>query len=515
MKDTARIETGAERRWGSSAKASVVDLTFAMWVVAIPLLYHDRLLSGDGDLVRHIVIGRHILETGPRFADPFSFSRAGEPFLAYEWLSQITYASVHGLFGLAGVALLAALLIASALALVVAYIRRAGGDPGLAFVTGAVAAVLTYGHWLARPHLFTFVGTAALLHLLGTPRRILWLAPLFALWANLHPGFLYGLTMIAVWSVGSAIEDLLAGVRPRAVASRLAAPFALALGGSLINPFGWTLHLHALAWMGSETARLVSEFMPLEVRSPNGLFFLAVVGAVVVGLAAQRKWVGWPMLLVFGAGVVAALAIRRNAALFALFALPLAARSLTPVVRELPSWALGRMRAEFERSDATGWRVGAAATALVATLLFIDARVDRVTLVPAEFSPAEFPVAAVANAREAGLQGRLLSHWTWGGYVLKHWPGQLLFVDSMADFFGDDLVREYTQLHHALPGWKERLASRDFSLVLFPPDVPLVGQLRRAPGWHVAHEDDVAVLFVRTGDTDPPVTGLRQPEPVR
>jgi hypothetical protein len=491
------VKPGDRHRWGSDTRASVVDLTFAISIVAIPLLAHGRLLNGDGDLIRHIVIGRHILEHGPRFADPFSFTRPGEPFLAYEWLSQVFYASINGVAGLPGVAVAAALLIASALALVVAYVRRNGGDPALAFVVGAVGAVMTYQHWVARPHLFSFVGTVATLHLLQSRRRIVWLVPLFALWSNLHPGFLYALIMIAAWSGGRAIEELRAGLRPGSVIRELAAPFGLALAGSLANPFGWTLHTHALAWLRSDTVRFVGEFMPLQVLSPHGLFFTGVVSVIVLGLAAHREWVGWSMLLVFGAAVVGALAVQRNVPMFAFFALPVAAGALTRVVHDLPSWAFGRMRDEFARSDAPGWRVGAVATALLVLVLFADSRTQRVTLVPDEFSPDVFPAAAVAHARQAGLDGRLLSAWTWGGYVLKHWPGQRIFVDSMADFFGDELVREYMDLHHARPGWKDRLDFWDFSLALFPPHVPLVEVLRQSPAWHVAHEDEVAVLLVR------------------
>jgi hypothetical protein len=278
-----------------------------------------------------------------------------------------------------------------------------------------------------------------------------------------------------------------------------AAPFALALGGSLLNPFGWSLHVHALAWMRSDTVQHVVEFMPLPVWSAPGLLFMAVVGTIVVGLAARREWVGWSMLLVFGAAVVAALAVQRNVPMFALFALPLAARALTPVVRELPSWAFGRMRAEFTRSDAPGWRIGAVATALLVAALVADTRIPQMSLVPNELSPTVFPTAAVLHAREAGLEGRLLSYWLWGGYVLEHWPGQLVFVDSMADFFGDELVDEYRQLRDARPGWQERLASWEFALVLFPPDAPLVNELRSSAGWSVAYEDEVAVLLARIG----------------
>jgi hypothetical protein len=489
-----------DRRWGSRATASVVDLAFALAVVLIPLLAHGRLINADGDLARHIVIGGHILGHGPRFADPFSFTRGGEPFLAYEWLSQVNLALAHAAGGLPAVVLLAAFLLAGALALVVRFVRRDGGDPWLACVTGAVAVVLTYPHWIARPHLFSFLGLALLLHVLVPGRRTLWLVPLFAVWANLHPGFLYGLVMIGAWSAGLVLDDLRAGRRSWRLASARGLPLVAALGGSLVNPFGWTLHTHALGWMRSDAVQAVLEFMPLVVLTPEGAFFMLVMGAVIAGLSAHREFVGWPALLTFGVAFFGAIAVRRNGPLLALFALPIMARALTPLVRGLPGWVFGRMRAEFARSDRPGWRIGAAAAAAMVVLVAADSRIQRVTLLSDQFSPDVFPVAAVAHARDAGLDGRLLSEYAWGGYVLYAWPGQLIFMDSMADFFGDDLFREYREIIAARRGWQEKLVAHDIALVLLRPGAPLVDELRDDPAWAIAHEDDVAVLVARMKD---------------
>jgi hypothetical protein len=499
-------------------RASVADLTFAFWVLFIPLLAHGSLVNSDGDLARHIVTGRHILAHGPRFADPFSFTRAGEPFLAYEWLSQVIYATTYAVGGLPAIAVLAGTLIAAALALVVSFIRRPGGDPWLALVTGVAAAGLTFPHWMARPHLFTFVALPLLLHLLTrpgrptesagpAPARMLWLVPLFVVWANLHPGFLYGLVMIALWSAGTAVEAVRAGTPAGRAAGRGGLPFVLALGASFVNPFGWTLHTHALVLMRSETVTVVNEFLPLNVTSAYGLMFLTVCGLLVLALAASRAWVGWPVVLVLGAAAVGALAVKRNVPMFALFALPLTARALAPVVAGLPRWAFGRARAGLARLDGPGWKVGAGALALLLVLAVADARTARMDLLPDDFSPRVFPAAAVAHARTAGLEGRLLSEYTWGGYVLFTWPGQRVFIDSMADFFGDDLVRDYMDLHYTRRDWEQTLARHDFHMVLFPPGAPLTGALRDRPGWRVAYEDEVAVLFVRDAGPAGPFEG--------
>ena len=54
-------------------------------------------------------------------------------------------------------------------------------------------------------------------------------------------------------------------------------------------------------------------------------------------------------------------------------------------------------------------------------------------------------------------------------------------MDSMADFFGDELVDEYGDIVKARPGWRERLDEHGISLVLVKPSAELFTVLREAP----------------------------------
>src|SRR5579871_4003862 len=45
-------------------------------------------------------------------ADPYSFTRGGQPWFAWEWFSDVVTGVLHSAFGLAGVALLYASLVA-------------------------------------------------------------------------------------------------------------------------------------------------------------------------------------------------------------------------------------------------------------------------------------------------------------------------------------------------------------------------------------------------------------------
>lgn len=484
--------------------ASVVDLAFALWAFLIPMLLHGRLLNGDGDLARHLVLGKHILRAGPRFQDVFSFTRAGDPFLAYEWLSQVTLHLVNAAGGLPFVAVFSGMILATTLAMVVVYVRRKGGDPWLAFMTGALAAVLTGPHWIARPHLFTLLALPCLLLLLDRERfRLPGIAALFAVWANLHPGFLYGLVILFVIMVGRVLEGRLSGsLSPRDVVRSLSVVL-VAIGASMMNPFGWNLHAHIIHHARDmQLSALVDEFQPLDLFSGYGILILGLVSVVALGLSVQRKRVPLDALGVFLLGFFAALAARRHGPLLGVAGLPMMARALTPAVSELPEWFAGKMRRVFRESDGRSKSASLGVLAVLGLVVVLRGHIGGLVLIPNRFSADDFPVEAVDQARSAGLTGNLLSEYTWGGYVLYSWPEQRIFVDSMADFFGPELIYDYLMMRDAGPEWRRYLLAWDISLVLLSPEAPLSHELLAEPGWELWHTDATAVLFRRESATN-------------
>jgi hypothetical protein len=146
---------------------SIPAVVFVLLAVLVPLGLQQPLLNSDGDLARHLRHGRYMLEHGGLIRnDPFSFTRPGAPFLGFEYGSQIVYALAERAAGLPGVAVLAGLLIALSYALLARLLLDRGVDPLLAYLAVAIAAALGAGHWLARPHLFSFVAVVLLLWVL-------------------------------------------------------------------------------------------------------------------------------------------------------------------------------------------------------------------------------------------------------------------------------------------------------------------------------------------------------------
>src|SRR5258708_20952217 len=75
--------------------------------------------------------------------DVFSFTKAGQPFLAFEYGSELVYAGAYKAAGLAGVAVLAGLILALTYALLARFLIRRGGDPLLAYLVSMAAPLLS------------------------------------------------------------------------------------------------------------------------------------------------------------------------------------------------------------------------------------------------------------------------------------------------------------------------------------------------------------------------------------
>src|SRR5688572_15859517 len=276
-------------------RPSLFDIIFIIWALAVPIGFGNRLLSSDGDLARHLRLGETMLARGAFLrTDDFSHTAAGKPFLAFEWLSEVTYAAVHRVAGLAGVAVFAGLLLALTFGLLGRFLVRRGCDPFLAYLVTMAAAVLSAAHWLARPHLFTLLAVVVLLGLLERKRPApVWpFFPLFLVWANFHGGFFYGLILIGAYLAGDLLEAWRAEDRaPWLVSARQrAVALGLGVGAALINPYGPALLGHVLGFFGNDAIlRQTQEFMSPDFQTINGKLFLVALLAVVVALTLCRR----------------------------------------------------------------------------------------------------------------------------------------------------------------------------------------------------------------------------------
>ncbi len=485
-------------------------IAFIIWWIVASVVFPDRMLNADGDMLRHIGHGNWMLEHGRLITeDRFSFTRGGQPFTAFEYGSQLTLALVHKSAGLAGVAIFAGLLIATAYALLARFLLSRGVDAFLAYLVSVAAALLGAVHWAARPHLFTLLGVMLVWHFLedGPERRVsgwrryLAVGLLFALWANFHGGFIVGLALFAIYFAGSVAEMFAAEGDSRANWRTRALDYfglgAVATLGTFLTPHGWRLQQHILGIFGPESKFLLDntqEFLSPDFHSLVGkLLLLGILGAVVT-MALSRERPDFRRLLLVLAMIHFALDARRNIQLFGATVFPALALQYDCAWRQL---RLGRrVREVFDRDAkvAVTWPYIGAMLLLFGIVAAGRGRVARVQVVPNTLSGDEFPVALVARARAEHREGRLFHDFGWGGYLVYAWPEQKVFIDGGTDFYGSELMRTYMDITDLRPFWRDSLARWEIDRVLLPTRSALAHELLREPGWRIEDCDGTGVF---------------------
>ncbi|MGE5567870.1 MAG: hypothetical protein ACM3S5_02430 [Rhodospirillales bacterium] len=466
-------------------------------------------LLADGDTGWHIRTGEYILDNRrlPE-ADLFSFSRAGERWYAWEWLADVAFAASYRQLGLKGVVLLAGTVIALYLTVLFRYMLWSGANAFIALAVCLLCAGASGIHFLARPHIFTLLLLAVSLWLLERdarkPGRAVWiLAPLAALWANLHAGFPALLACLGLQIAGSAVEVIRDTCSLRAAwfrVRRKVALLAVCAAATLANPYGIGLHLHIAGYLQSNWIReAVDEFQSPRFRSESALHFeiLLFAGILIVPWLVRNRRIGDALMVLFWSH--AALVSVRHVPLYAVAACPVIAAAAG---RAWERWARAKSPAsvagtlqDIAAGVTPGFRRNTLwPAALVAALVLLDAPLRW----PQDFPEVKFPTALVGRQDRKLAGARVFTSDQWGDYLIYRFhPHQKVFIDGRSDFYGPEIGKLYLRIAYGDPEWRSALARYSFTHVLAPPEWPLASLLRRDPAWRLVEEDRTAVLFER------------------
>jgi hypothetical protein len=463
----------------------VPDLSFA--TACVTLFYCLFLFQGyqklfrDSDAGWHIRTGEAILTTGalPR-TDPYSFTRGGQPWFAWEWLADVAVGSIHRVAGLKGVAVFYAVTIAVGVWLWFRLHWALGGNFLLACAMAPLLLSTCNIHWLARPHVLSWI--FLLLAIFPRKPNLIVVGLVTALWANVHASFFLAPLIALIF----ALED-----RWYLKAAALAAV------APLLNPYGFHLYVHVFRYLtDSDLLSRIGEFQSFDFHSAGAAQIIATVILGVVGgtLALTQKRLHHFVLAI----VVTALALRsaRALPLSALLLLPIANAAITAWLRNRSLTVAAPMQAPkaFLEYSKNLRALDARFSGLAWAPLMV---VAAFYLTPVAGFPADqFPVAAYPHI-PAGA--RLFAPDKFGGYLIYRSNGTLkVFFDGRSDLYGADFLKRYARLVQVRPGWRDYWESWHFTHALVPADAPLLPALEQI-GWRPVYEDKTATLLVFGG----------------
>ncbi len=516
---------------------SLTDFAFLMPIVFLfSRMDGVKTLLSDCDTGWHIRAGEWIVANhGVPARDIFSFSRAGDPWYAWEWLSDVVFAWLNRGGGLAAVVLFSILVIAVTSMLLFRLARRKS-NAIVALAVTMVAAAASSVHWLARPHLFTllfFVLFYGALEHVRDGRTRVWGVPYLALlpaatilWTNLHGGFFVGILLIALYGGGELLKTAFSadGEERRQAVRRAGRYFLCALAclaASLANPYFYHLHVHVWQYVSDPyQSQHIMEFLSLSFHHPAAIFLesmLIMSAAAAFWYVSQGRFTEPLLMLAWGH---AALLAARNIPIFMIVAAPPVAAAMEEWLARLPKlcvaeWLRSAVRkfnlvaAETSGTDDIGrWHVASVAGVLVvAALLYAPSPPKRFR---AEFDPKSYPAGAIETLRR-DPSARIFTFDQWGDYLIyRLYPRTKVFVDGRSDFYGDDFEEKCSAVLSVKYDWEKTLDGFGVDTILLPPSAPLAGALKESSRWRVVYDDGVALVFQfaqkTAGESNPAAT---------
>ena len=449
----------------------------------------------DPDVWWHLRAGQWILEhRAVPWTDPFSSYGLGKAWIAYNWLFEVLLYELYRLLGLFGPLLY---VVFSTLAITVALhtlisrfesrFTRAAALTALGL--GAMGPVL-----MPRSYLFSILFFLIELHILFSVREskqarpLLLLPPLFAVWANVHIQFIYGLFVLALAIAESAFYRVMPRSQAFGPASRCAPLRPLVLvtlascAATLITPYHMYL-FESIAGVARQSGMYdrIIELMAMDFRQPaNWLVLgLTLAGAFLVG--RQPRIEPWPALLV-AFGVFPAFRSRRDVWVVVIAALVVIARSL-PVTKSREQWVT--------------WPRIAVAGVGIALAFVVVGIVRDVSPRGLEAAVAlEYPVDAAQVVERRGYKGPLFNPYDWGGYLIWRLPQLPVIMDGRANVHGDRRIAQSIATWHGERSWASDAELATARVVIAPMGLGLTSLLRLDPRFELAYEDRVAAVFV-------------------
>lgn len=479
-----------------------LGLLFAVIFAGKFAYFYDGVLA-DPDSWWHVKSGLDILSNWRLpVTDPYSYTFAGQPWIAKEWLSQIVLAAAYRIGGWNAVALLSAAMIFIT-GVIVYLFFSARLRPHLAVLIAIAAMTLSGGVLLARPHLLVMpvlvIWAASIFRAadeLKAPRFAL--LGLLVIWANLHGSFTLGM-IIAGFGMLHVIEQT--RFRDKRLAAKWALFVLLCPLASLLTPYFYGPLLISIEMArGNEANQFISEWMPFDaqidsIQEKALLIFL-------LALLMLRLRMSWSKALFMLLTLHMFLAHSRFSYVFFMLApMALAAELSGQFLKLSAATWVGQPRDKIENFTAQYFKpiLSASLVALAAASWFYLASPN---IRP---GPDSGPLEAIAYAKNSKLNGNVFNHYNFGGPLI--FSGIKTFVDGRAEqiFQGGFITKAMESAKmDGEKKFKELLADYNIAWTLLLPEDGRVALLDTYPEWQRAYSDPYAVIHIRKASQPQP-----------
>ncbi len=458
----------------------------------------------DPDCWWHIKTGELILATHQfPHTDPYSFTVAGQPWLAFEWGGDVLLALAARLGGLRGLDLLF-IVLAAAVVLALYYLASlCSGNSKAGFVAAAMLYLLAIPSFSLRPQMFGYLFLVIMLIVLERFRRgmrgALWLLPfLFLIWVNTHASWIIGLGVLAGYWLAGQFEFHAGGVESirwsKPDGTRLLFVLLLSICALPITPYGTELCAFPFQVASGFpiSHSIIREWQPMPFDLPGGKLFLAVLLAFIVAqVVFGYVWRLETLALFLGGAAMATLHVR-----FLLLFVPFFAPLLGVILaRWVPPYQRGK--------DQPLVNAVLMLAILAAMIHYFPSRAEL-----QDFVAEEFPVGAVEYLNSHNVPEPMLNSYRFGGYLAwARGPQHKIFIDGRSELYETGgLLNDHMQLLEAKPAALSVLRFYGIKSLILEHSDSLIAMVSALPDWQKVYSDDLSVIFVHREPATTPVT---------
>ena len=436
----------------------------------------------------------------------FSFTMLDYKWADSYWLSEVLMFITAKSLGFIGLSLVFGLLFSI---LTLALVQKIE-------CTKAVKAFIIITFWAlaglystsVRPFYFSSILVLLLSYiLLFKEKYIKFLPILFLVWANMHADFVTGLFIFGVHTLFTTAPNLTKNFNLK-VLFRNTFPLFLSFGTTLINPYGISLWLTMLKEMLNHSQfDWITEWMPLHsIISEKGaglsvfvsLIFLLLIFAIPLVLNRKKikPWYLISNLFFF----LLLLRMRYFVRIFVVFSLFATFSYWNVTFTKL--WQ--KITRNLDKKYLTVLVTSIFVLFLVVISLFFIRNLYLAGSIERWSKHYNYPYKAVVYLKTHPVEGNILNHFNWGGYLIWQLPEYKPFIDGRMTSWVDkdgyllklyDQISEHSESNAAL--LESYIKNYNIKLILIPKDSHLAVYLKNVKNktWEVVYEDELAVVL--------------------
>ncbi len=508
-----------------SAMPSFGDILFVM-IFLLLLITIPTFIFSDGSTGWHLACGDYILNYGQiPTKDFFSYTMEGKNWIPYEWLSDLIMASLVKIGGLNLLAVFISTIISGLFLLLYNQLRKSGCHIFLSVIFITIGALASSIHWLARPHIFSYICIFILITVLEKfyagamtlKKMLIIILPVMIFYTNCHPSFLLGLGLILIY----ALSALLLGLINAQAVSRLKLlnlAFGFGVSGfvaflmTFINPYGLKLYYYIFHYLkGSKILAATEEYGSPEFHGQLSSSCIQIILVFwLIGLCLSLKKISLPKFIVTMLFFNLMLTSIRFIPLFVICCLPDLGILYSNFTFGFIEQNLNNLYLKFRNYlitlDVSISEIEQICRMHILPILLIisfsvialfNLKFKDKPILECHFNDKTMPTKTldyIVNNHLPANQG--FTYDNWGGYI--YYKTHLkLFIDDRADFYGEKHYFQYAHISLVTKSWANDLAKLKISWVLFPKNAKLTEFLSIDPNWTLACKDDAGDLYIR------------------